>query len=169
MIYQKTVSWTFLKSIVISKKLFIQYIEFNTSYQVLAVDGDLTIECVIDKAIPNADLTDFETNFLPTANLRLQNYVDDIVNTAGLENQLTVGLTAVEIKAGASRLTNRKLVTLYNSSNSTLYWGYTSGVTISTGTPIEKNQYVEWTVGGNLPVYVIAASGGNIARITEAS
>jgi len=92
----------------------------------------------------------------------------DILNSGtSLEGTLTVGTSAVEIKVGVNRLTNRELVTLYNSSNSVMYWGFTSSVTTSTGTPIEKNQFVTWAVGDVQTVYVIASSVGNIARITE--
>ncbi len=93
----------------------------------------------------------------------------DILNSSGLEGSLSVGTSAIEIKVGASPLTGRKEVTLFNNSNNTIYWGYTSGVTVSTGTPIVKNQFVTWSVGDLLSLYVIAGSAGNNCRITEAA
>jgi hypothetical protein len=98
-----------------------------------------------------------------------QSVTADVLNITGLEGSLIVGTSAVEIRVGASPLMGRKEVTLFNNSNSTIYWGYTSGVTISTGTPIVKNQFVTWAVGDLLPVYVIAGSAGNNCRITEAA
>lgn len=93
----------------------------------------------------------------------------DIINNNGLEGVLTVGTSAIEVKVGASRLANRKIVTLYNNSSSTIYWGFTSGVTISSGSPIEKNEFIVWSVGPDLPIYVIANSAGNNTRVTEGS
>jgi hypothetical protein len=93
----------------------------------------------------------------------------DILNLGtGTQAALTVGTSAVEVKVGGSPLSNRKLVTLYNNSNTTIYWGFTSGVTTSTGTPIFKNQLYTWIAGSSQSIYVIAGSAGNNTRITEA-
>lgn len=92
-----------------------------------------------------------------------------ILDGQGIQNSLLVSTTALEAKAGVSTLSNRKLLTVFNSSNSTIYWGYTDSVTTSTGTPIFKDQLVEWAIGSNLKIYLIAASGSNLVRITEAS
>lgn len=93
----------------------------------------------------------------------------DILNSGnGGENSLTVGTTAIELKVGASRLEGRKLLTIFNNSNDTIYWGFSSGVTTSSGTPIFKNQMYSWSVGDNQGVYLIAGSAGNNCRITEA-
>jgi hypothetical protein len=92
----------------------------------------------------------------------------DILNNGGTQAALTVGTTAVEIKVGASRLEGRKTVTLYNNSNTTIYWGYTSSVTTATGTPIFRDQFVTWEAGDSQEIWVIAGSAGNNTRITEA-
>lgn len=95
--------------------------------------------------------------------------VSDIVNAGtGIESSLTVGTSSVEIKVGGSRLIGRKSVTLHNNSSVTIYWGWTSSVTTSTGTPIYKNQMLQWSVGDVQPIYVIAGSISNNTRITEA-
>jgi len=95
----------------------------------------------------------------------------DILIGPGVEGALTVGTTAVEVKVGGSPLTTRKLVTVYNNSNSTIYWGYTSGVTTTTGTPIFKNQTGRWDISAetNAKIYLIAGSAGNNTRITESA
>ena len=93
----------------------------------------------------------------------------DIIALEGVQGSLIVGTSAIEVRVGASRLEGRKSLTLYNNSNSIIYWGFTSSVTISTGTPIERKQFIEWNVGDSVAIYVIAASAGNNARITEAS
>lgn len=92
----------------------------------------------------------------------------DILNNEGVQGTLSVGTTSIEVKVGASRLEGRKTVTVYNSSNRVVYWGYTSAVTTSSGTPIEKKQLVTFDVGDNLSVYLIAETGTNEVRITEA-
>lgn len=91
----------------------------------------------------------------------------DALNAGGTQGAITVGTSAVEVKVGASALTNRKLVTLHNNSNATFYWGYTSGVTTSTGTPIFKDQVMFWAAKSSAPIYVITGSAGNNGRVTE--
>ena len=96
-----------------------------------------------------------------------QSAVADILNNNGPQGALTVGTTAIEVKVGVARLEGRKSITLYNNSNATIYWGYTSGVTTSTGTPIKKEQQVTWAVGDTQTIFVIAGSTNNNTRITE--
>lgn len=97
-----------------------------------------------------------------------QSAVADILNAGtGVQGALTVGTSAVEVKVGGSRLEGRKSVTVQNESNSIIYWGYTSGVTTASGTPIQKKQFMSWAVGDNQTIYLIAGSAGNNTRITE--
>ena len=98
-----------------------------------------------------------------------QTAVADVLNIEGTQGTLTVGTTAVEVKVGVNKLTGRKTVTLFNNSNSTIYWGYTNVVTTSNGTPIFKNQTIIWNVGDSLSIYVIAGNANNNTRITEGS
>jgi hypothetical protein len=91
----------------------------------------------------------------------------DLVSSGGLQSSLTVGTTPVEVKVGSSRLTDRKSVTLFNDSNATLYWGYTDSVTVSSGSPILKNQLAAWAISEDVSVYVVAGSANNNTRITE--
>lgn len=93
----------------------------------------------------------------------------DTIRVGGIQGTLTVGTSAVELKVGGSRLANRKLASVFNDSNSIIYYGYTDAVTISTGTPIFKNQFVEWAINDSTTVYLIADSAGNNTRITEAA
>lgn len=98
-----------------------------------------------------------------------QSAVADVVNTAGLQGSLNVTTVAVEAKVGASRLTNRKLLTVNNEGNQLVYWGYTSAVTSATGTKIFKDQSVEWDIGDGLSVWLVTASGSATCKVTEAS
>lgn len=91
----------------------------------------------------------------------------NIINTSGVQGAVTVTSSATVIRVGGSNLSNRQLVTVYNNSSVTLYWGYTNAVTTSTGTPIFKDQFFSWTVGPSVDVYLIAASGSNNVRVTE--
>lgn len=91
----------------------------------------------------------------------------DISNFGGLEGALTIGTSVSEAKVGASSLSNRKTLTIFNNSNNTIYWGYTNSVTSSSGTPLYKNQFISWDIGPNTHVYLIATSTGNNVRITE--
>lgn len=94
--------------------------------------------------------------------------VVDFVNAGtGVEGTLTVGTTPIALKVGGSALVNRRSVTMSNSSSVVIYWGYSSSVTILTGTPIVKNQQARWSVGDGQTIYLVAVTAGNIVRITE--
>lgn len=118
--------------------------------------------------IAGADSSGNETSFVnATPNGDLQTV--DVLNVSGVQGSLTVGTSAVEVKVGVNRFSNRKVVTLYNNSNETIYWGFTNSVTISSGTPIEKKEFIVWNVGDDLSIWVIAGVANNNTRITEAS
>jgi hypothetical protein len=95
--------------------------------------------------------------------------ISDLSNAGGTQSALTVGTTAVELKVGASPLANRKVATFFNNSNAIIYYGYTSAVTTTTGTPIQKNQLLGWAVGPSTSIYLIAGSAANDGRITESA
>lgn len=86
----------------------------------------------------------------------------------GLDGALTVGTSAVEVKVGANRLTDRRLVTIHNNSNQTIFWGF-SGVTTSTGTPIEKGEFIAIQVrNDSVALFLISSSTNLNVRIKEA-
>lgn len=91
----------------------------------------------------------------------------DISDNGGVQASLTVGTGAVEVKVGGSALANRVEASVYNNSTSTIYYGYTSGVTTLTGTPISKKQHATFKVGPDTSIYLISGSSGNDVRITE--
>lgn len=90
----------------------------------------------------------------------------DTINQAGVEGTITVGTSAVEAKVGVSRHANRRMLTVIPLDNG-VYWGFTSSVTTSTGTPIDKNTLLSFRIS-DYPVYLIAGTAGNEVRITEA-
>lgn len=93
--------------------------------------------------------------------------VEDILNTAGQYRAQTVTASAAEALGGAVILANRKMLSI-TPTDGTIYWGFNSSVTTSSGSPIFKNQTVTFSVGANLHIYVIAASSIN-CRMAEAS
>lgn len=93
------------------------------------------------------------------------------VDDSGLESSFTVGTSAVELMIGATIKDNRSAATLYNNSAAILYWGYTSSVTTSTGTPIIPKQFISWNdlQSTTTRIFLIAGGAGNDTRITEVS
>lgn len=119
--------------------------------------------------IVGADATGLESNAVnSTSSGDLQ--TADIINVGtGVQGALTVSTTALEVKVGSFPLSERKLVTVYNNGTGTVFWGFTSSVTSTDGTPILKNQNAAWSVGDNQAIYLISASGSNNVRITESA
>lgn len=62
--------WSTLKTFIDSKKLSTQFIELPTYYYILAIDGDLTLQCIIDKD-GSTDQTTFETSYKPSGNKKI--------------------------------------------------------------------------------------------------
>jgi len=129
--------------------------------------ADLTgLEASQSVKIAGADSAGSETNYVNATALGELKTTDTITG-AGAEGALTVGTSAVEARVGASALTNRKLLTVFNNSGTTIYWGRTSSVTTSTGTPIYEKQFFTFDFASDAPVYLIAGIAGNNVRITE--
>ena len=78
--------------------------------------------------VVGSDSSGAETNYIGVdGNGKLK--TNDIISTQGLQLTITVGTSAVEVKVGANRLVDRVAVSVDNTSNSTIYWGYDSGTT----------------------------------------
>ena len=93
--------------------------------------------------------------------------VSDISNNGGVHGSITVGTSAVQAMVGGSPLANRKTLTIFNNSSSDIYFGYANTVTTSTGTPLFKNQFAEFSIGPNTALWLIAGGAGNNVRVTE--
>lgn len=91
----------------------------------------------------------------------------DALSTALITGAISVTNVASEAKVGVTAQANRKLLTIMPTGG-TIYWGYSAGVTTSTGTPIFKNQMVSFPFANTIPVFVIAGSTID-ARVAEAS
>lgn len=117
--------------------------------------------------IIGSDATGLEnTPISATSNGELR--VADLINS-GTSTQavLTVGTSASAIRVGGSNLSNRRGCSIYNNSLVVIYWGFTAGVTTSTGIPIQPGQERGWAVGPNQDIYVIAGTASNNTRINE--
>jgi hypothetical protein len=110
---------------------------------------------------PSGNLTGLQT--LTTGEL----FVRDVLNVAGQNRAQSVTGTATEALGGATILANRKVI-IMTPTNGTIYWGFTSGVTTTTGMPIYQSQTYSIAATDNLPIYVISAGTVNVV-IAEAS
>ena len=64
------VSWSTLKNFLDTRKVPAQYIDYTDYYHVFGIDNQMRLECMLDKAPSDTtDLTDFETNYKPAANI----------------------------------------------------------------------------------------------------
>ena len=116
--------------------------------------------------ISGSDLTGIETNYVDATALG-ELKTSDIITGSGAEAALTIGTSAIEAKCGVTALANRKVITIYNNSSHVIYWGRTSGVTASTGTPIATSSLMVFEFSADAPVYLVSAFSGNNVRITE--
>jgi len=67
-----TVSWEEIKSFVATREARLQYVAFPSYYHIRVFDGAFSLETRVDRSpTDTTELDDFETNFLPTANARL--------------------------------------------------------------------------------------------------
>lgn len=75
-------------------------------------------------------------------------------------------VTPVLAAVGGANLANRKTVVVYNRGAQTIYYGPT-GVTSTTGIPIEKDEVVTFAIGDNIDVYFITGSSTASVTIEE--
>jgi len=94
--------------------------------------------------------------------------IGDVNNSAYLSGAVSVGTSAVEAKVGASRLEDREMVRIYNNSSQVVFYG-ASGVTVSTGEPIEPGASISLPAGDQIGVFLIVAAGTSDCRVQEMS
>lgn len=103
-----------------------------------------------------------------TANNDLQ--VADFGNDTGQRNTITVGTTAIAISTvGGVPLADRKVVRLVPVDNGQFYWGFSSGVTSSNAERFTRNSPITLSIGDNIDVFLIRASGSGDVAIYEVS
>jgi hypothetical protein len=66
------VSWQALKAVLVGRNIDVHGTEDTENYYLMAVDGALIFTCTLSKRNLNDDLADFEINYKPTWNPRVQ-------------------------------------------------------------------------------------------------
>jgi fibrillarin-like rRNA methylase len=119
--------------------------------------GDLTdLQAAGTTKIVGSDSTGLETTAV-NASDNGELYTRDIINSNLINGAISVTDTPIEAKVGASALTNRKFITI-TPTTGVIYWGSSSSVTVSEGTPIFKNQVLTLSFSENVSVYLVAES-----------
>jgi hypothetical protein len=90
----------------------------------------------------------------------------DSLNNGGVYGELTVGTSAVELKVGANRLANRKMIQI-QARDINIYFGYSNAVTSANGTELFKRQLILIPVGVDTQVWLIADVANKKVRIAE--
>lgn len=83
--------------------------------------------------------------------------VKDVLDTSAQNRAQSVTTSAAEALGAGTILINRKLLHI-TPTNGTIYWGYTSGVTTTTGTPLFPNNTLWLSVTDNIHVFIIAST-----------
>lgn len=91
--------------------------------------------------------------------------VADDIDTSGQNRAQSVTTTAAEALGGATILAGRKCI-IVTPTNGTVYWGFTTGVTTATGTPIWANCTATICATSLVHIYLISA-GTVDCRIAE--
>ena len=92
---------------------------------------------------------------------------DDVLDGSYLTGTVSVSTTAVEAKVGATPLTARESLLVYNPGPRIIYYGPV-GVTTGTGFPLAVGQTLQLSVGDTVSVFLITTSGSTVdARIQE--
>jgi hypothetical protein len=66
------ITWSEFKSQVNTKSLKVQYVTSNDNYHVVAFDSLFKLYCILPIGVDNSDTIDFETNYKPTANSKIE-------------------------------------------------------------------------------------------------
>lgn len=90
----------------------------------------------------------------------------DILDGGGVNANIALTASvARELKVGGSVLANRKYV-VFQALDNGIYFGFSSGVTVSNGVPIFKNQLLMMPIGQNTQLWFVCAAAANV-RIAE--
>ncbi len=110
-------------------------------------------------------LNDSSGNAIASINSQME--TRDVLNVSSQYRAQSVTTTATEALGSATILANRKLLHI-TPTNGVIYWGYSSAVTTTTGTPLFPNNTLWLSVTDNVHVYVIAAATAD-SRVGEVS
>jgi len=121
--------------------------------------------------IVGSDSSGSETTPLQVSNNGQAKVVDGL-KQGGVYKELlipTAGI-AVEVRVGASSLTNRKFITIYTLT-ANLWWGYDSAVTTATGTPLSNGQFITFSCDpdSTFQIWLVGGLANRVTRITESA
>lgn len=102
-----------------------------------------------------ANTYDGSGNSIASINNQLE--TRDVLNVSSQYRAQSVTTAAAEALGAATILSNRKLLHI-TPTNGTIYWGYSSGITTTTGTPLFPNNTLFLSVTDNVHIYVIAGA-----------
>lgn len=124
-------------------------------------DGSGNLQTILTDTLGNQAILvkDSSGNGISSYNSQLN--TDDIINTAISSGSITVGTSGVAARVGASNLANRKMLEVSPVLN-TVYYGSTSGVTVSTGLPIYPGTTRSFSLGAGVTLYLVAASSTTV-------
>ncbi len=88
-----------------------------------------------------------------------------LLEFGGLQSEITVGTTPVEVMVGFSKLPLRRCVTVRPVSGP-VFWGYNNTVTVASGTPIFKKELTIFSASDTCPIWLVASTNTTV-RITE--
>jgi hypothetical protein len=91
----------------------------------------------------------------------------DVIKYDFIAGTVTVSTTQTLLKAGATNLSGRQIITIYNSGNHDIYVG-PSGVTTSTGIRIFKRQTITFPYGDGINLYAITSTSTSDVVVHEA-
>lgn len=176
------ITWTEFKALITDKNLPVGYTTQDSgSYSVYTTDGAVIYQTLI---IESADKTDFENNYQTNANKEMfsrsklvgddeQNAVkvtdlkeasvSDVLNNGGSDAVLTIGTSPVELKAGASRKTDRKLL-IFMALDNNFTFGFSS---LTQSIPLYKSQVVILHVGKDTEVWAVNTESGKSMAVGE--
>lgn len=137
------VSWTDLKDFLTSRGAGLQYIEFSEYYILCAFNEHFHVTTTISKLVSSSDRTDFETNYLSSANQALTSRVE-------LSNALPAGTNAIG-KLAANSGVDIGDVTINNSTGA-------SAVNVQDG---GNSLTVDGTVG------LLVASAASLSNVND--
>jgi hypothetical protein len=154
-------------------------IQAAQSVKVVGANSTGTEQVPVESAVdPNGKgrlLVDAISKLTDGTNTVLVTPLGDLEVSDGLSNGgvngnlvLTTANTAYEAKVGASRLTNRKSLTI-QAVDFDVYWGYSSGVTVANGTLLNKGQFIVFACDPNstFQVWLVCANSSKNVRIAE--
>jgi hypothetical protein len=139
----------------------------NTEQAALQLDSSarLIIAPLTNTSVVKAQLQDNSGNAILSINSQVE--TRDVLNVSSQYRAQSVTTTAAEALGAATILVNRKMISI-TPTNGTIYWGTTSAVTTTTGSPLFPNNTLFLSCTDNSPIWVIAAATTDV-RIAEFS